>query len=316
LSKTAETEVAANAQKVLDRADWPVCIWHGGCLDGYTSAWVVNQYFEGEVEFVAGVYQEPPPDVTGRNVIMVDFSYKHDVIEEMRKTARAILILDHHKTAEADLRSYQVASAAAPQFPYLPGSGECVAFFDMDRSGAGLTWDFFFPGTPRPRLVDHVEDRDLWRFKMPGTRSINLAAYSFDFNMPQFDRLVLQCEDDIGWHDMLAQGDALERAHKKNCEALIEHGVQKIRIKGVEFPIVNAPWFFSSDIGNMLSQSHDCKCGATYFEDAHGQKTFSLRSIEGGPDVSEIAKAMGGGGHAHAAGFKVPRDWKGDDDGA
>jgi nanoRNase/pAp phosphatase (c-di-AMP/oligoRNAs hydrolase) len=39
-----------------------------------------------------------------------------------------------------------------------------------------------------------------------------------------------------------------------------------------------------------------------------------MRSIDGGPDVSEIAKAMGGGGHAHAAGFTTPQDWKGDHD--
>ena len=32
---------------------------------------------------------------------------------------------------------------------------------------------------------------------------------------------------------------------------------------------------------------------------------FSLRSEEGGLDVSEIAKKFGGGGHKHSAGFKV-----------
>lgn len=32
---------------------------------------------------------------------------------------------------------------------------------------------------------------------------------------------------------------------------------------------------------------------------------FSLRSREGGADVSEIAKAYGGGGHRNASGFRV-----------
>jgi len=35
---------------------------------------------------------------------------------------------------------------------------------------------------------------------------------------------------------------------------------------------------------------------------------FSLRSQEGGIDVSEIAIKFGGGGHKHAAGFKVDRN--------
>ena len=35
-------------------------------------------------------------------------------------------------------------------------------------------------------------------------------------------------------------------------------------------------------------------------------RTFSLRSADGGMDVSEVAKRYGGGGHAKAAGFTVP----------
>lgn len=34
--------------------------------------------------------------------------------------------------------------------------------------------------------------------------------------------------------------------------------------------------------------------------------SYSLRSREGGVDVSEIAKQFGGGGHKHAAGFRLP----------
>jgi nanoRNase/pAp phosphatase (c-di-AMP/oligoRNAs hydrolase) len=36
---------------------------------------------------------------------------------------------------------------------------------------------------------------------------------------------------------------------------------------------------------------------------ADGLFTYSLRSAEGGLDVSVIAKRHGGGGHPHAAGF-------------
>jgi nanoRNase/pAp phosphatase (c-di-AMP/oligoRNAs hydrolase) len=35
-------------------------------------------------------------------------------------------------------------------------------------------------------------------------------------------------------------------------------------------------------------------------------KVYSLRSKEGGEDVSIIAAKFGGGGHKHAAGFSVP----------
>jgi len=44
--------------------------------------------------------------------------------------------------------------------------------------------------------------------------------------------------------------------------------------------------------------------GVCYFE-LGGKRVYSLRSVHG-VDVSEIAKAYGGGGHPAAAGFEVP----------
>ena len=37
-------------------------------------------------------------------------------------------------------------------------------------------------------------------------------------------------------------------------------------------------------------------------------RVFGLRSSDEGIDVSDVARQYGGGGHAKAAGFKVPRD--------
>ena len=79
----------------------PLCIYHGNCADGFGAAWVVRRYFKGECDFYAGQYGAEPPDVTGRDVIMVDFSYKRPVIDAMAVKAQTILILDHHKTAQA-----------------------------------------------------------------------------------------------------------------------------------------------------------------------------------------------------------------------
>ena len=79
-----------------------ICIYHGNCADGFGAAWVVRKAL-GDIEFFAGKYQEPPPDVTGKNVVMVDFSYKRPVLLEMAEKANSILIIDHHKTAIEDL---------------------------------------------------------------------------------------------------------------------------------------------------------------------------------------------------------------------
>lgn len=61
-----------------------LCIYHGNCADGFAGAWVVRRALgEDRVDFYPGVYQEPPPDVTDRDVIIVDFSYKRPVLEQM-----------------------------------------------------------------------------------------------------------------------------------------------------------------------------------------------------------------------------------------
>jgi oligoribonuclease NrnB/cAMP/cGMP phosphodiesterase (DHH superfamily) len=61
---------------------------------------------------------------------------------------------------------------------------------------------------------------------------------------------------------------------------------------------------YSSDAGNIMSIGQPF--AATYY-DSDKHRVFSLRSATDGLDVSEIAKEFGGGGHVHAAGFKVPR---------
>jgi hypothetical protein len=64
----------------------PLCIYHGNCADGFGAAWVVRRFFgAGNVDFHAGIYQDAPPDVAGREVIITDFSYKRPVLEQMAK---------------------------------------------------------------------------------------------------------------------------------------------------------------------------------------------------------------------------------------
>ena len=62
----------------------PLCIYHGLCADGFTAAWVVWKFYgEGHVDFHPGTHGDPPPEVDGREVYLVDFSYPRPVIEAM-----------------------------------------------------------------------------------------------------------------------------------------------------------------------------------------------------------------------------------------
>lgn len=263
-----------------------LCIYHGNCTDGFGAAWVVRKKYGDDVEFHAGTYQAPPPDVTGRDVIMVDFSYKKPVLEEMLTKAEGIYVIDHHKTALEDLSSIHHEKFA------------CV--FDMHSSGAGLAWHTFFSGQEPPALIKHIEDRDLWKFELEGTREIQAAVFSFPYDFEVWDKLMA-----MDAQDLRKDGIAIERKHFKDIEELLAITTRRMNIGGFNIPVANLPYIFSSDAGHKLATGE--AFGACYWDTPEG-RIFSLRSTDAGQDVSAVAKQFGGGGHRNASGFKVSYD--------
>src|SRR5262249_14388588 len=102
---------------------------------------------------------------------------------------------------------------------------------------------------------------------------------------------------------LVAEGKAIERKHFKDIEELV--GVFKHRrvIGGHDVPVSNLPYTLTSDAGHLMAKGEPF--AACYWDTPEG-RVYSLRSTEGGIDVSTIAKAYGGGGHRDAAGFRVP----------
>lgn len=269
-----------------------LCIYHGNCADGFTSAWVVRRALgEDRVDFHAATYQDPPPmaDIQGREIFMVDFSYRRPVLEQIRDAALSVTILDHHKTAEAELKD-------------LPG---VHAVFDMERSGAGITWDYFNPGVDRPALLNHIEDRDLWRFALRRTREIQASVFSYPYEFKAWDFLMNADLEALG-----LQGEAIERKHFKDVRELIGVVTRMMRIDGHAVPIANLPYTLTSDAGHIMAKGAGTEDSPEYpfagcYWDTPAGRVYSLRSTNGGLDVGEIAKKFGGGGHRHASGFRV-----------
>lgn len=259
-----------------------LCIYHGNCADGFGAAWVVRQAIPG-TEFYAGTYQTPPPDVTGRQVVMVDFSYKRPVLLDMAAKAESILILDHHKSAAEDLVD-------------LPDN--VMAVFDMDFSGAMLAWRHFFPDTAPPQLIEHIQDRDLWRFALPHTREIQASLFSYPYDFDVWDDLMM---GDV--RGLAKDGLAIERKHHKDIAELVKVTQRRMVIGGIDVPVANLPYTYSSDAGHLMAQGEPF--AACYWDTPNG-RVFSLRSSDAGQDVSAVAKFYGGGGHRNAAGFSVP----------
>lgn len=261
-----------------------ICIYHKDCSDGFGAAWVVNKALNGFVELHPASYGDTPPCVRGRDVVMVDFSYKREVIDEMARQCNRLVILDHHKTAEADLEG-------------VFDSPKVDGIFDMKRSGAMLAWRWFYgrAETP-PTLIKHIQDRDLWRFVLHGTREIMAAVFSYPQEIEVWNGLM---QDDMQ-EALRTEGFAILREHDKNLKQQLEATTRRTKIGGYDVPVANVPYYMASDAGHILGEGEPF--AATYY-DAEDGRHFSLRSEPDGIDVSEVAKRYGGGGHKHAAGF-------------
>ena len=286
----------------------PLCIYHDKCADGFTSAWAVRSALGDDVEFFPGVYQDPPPDVTGRDVIMVDFSYKRPVLEKMAETARSILILDHHESAQEDLKDFvgiPFTSTLREEWERSKlgdaSARKINAHFDMGKSGALLTWEFFHPGMEPPLLVRYVSDRDLWQFKLPNSRDVNAWVFAHDYDFRTWDRLDAELVADFS--NVLVAGSAIEMKHRKDVAELVETFKRRMRIGGLEVWVANLPYTLTSDAGALMAKGEPF--AACYWDVPEG-RVFSLRSVEGGLNVAKIAAMYGGGGHAKAAGFRLP----------
>jgi hypothetical protein len=286
-----------------------LCIYHGGCDDGFAAAWAIWKRWP-DIEFVPGIYGKEPPIVEGKRVLMVDFSYKRDVLEEMSAWAVDITILDHHKTAQADLETFAILNPidadnidvvlAATQ----PALGNIRAEFDMARSGAVMAWQFAWPLDRLPMFLRLIEDRDLWKFKFgEDTKQFSAALRTHPMDFLVWDQLV------GSWGALVEDGKAILRAHNANIAKFLADAYTDV-IDGMTVPVVNVPYHYASDTAHaLLEKFPEAPFTACWFRRGDGMTQFSLRSEDRRVDVSEIAKKFGGGGHRNAAGFQVAPIW-------
>ena len=250
-----------------------VVLYHAECMDGFGAAWALWKRFP-QARFLPVKHGFPQPEgLDNQHVVMVDFSYHREDILALADCTASLQILDHHITAES----------ALADLPY--------AYFDMDRSGAVLAWEWAH-AQPVPWLLQYVQDKDLWRWQLPHSREISaaLASYPFDFviwEQLQFDTVKVE-------------GTGILRAENNLIDKLVQNPVM-VSLAGYTVPAVHSP-VLASQIGEQLAARH---AFGVIWHQKDGRRYFSLRSKSGGISVSEIARQYGGGGHMHAAGFSL-----------
>lgn len=269
----------------------PIVIYHGGCPDGFGAMFAFWLKFKDEYEYLAAGHSDAPPDLTDRTVIMVDFCYGRDVIEEIMKVAKHVTILDHHVSAMNALEDFEHSNLDKR--------------FDMTMSGAVLADRYVndYPESYTPTFFLMIQDRDLWKNEIHGSAEFCAALYSYEYDVNVWHTLYDISKFDIMY--IIKEGEIILRRYKKDVNETVKKCRRMTNIGGFDVPIASLPYIFASDGCDIMAEGYPF--AASYYDTATDRR-FSLRSKRDGEDVSLIAMTYGGGGHKHASGFIVPRD--------
>ena len=263
----------------------PLVVYHAGCQDGFTAAWAAWEVLGETADYLPASYGGAPPEVVGREVFLLDFSYKRSAVEKLLES-NPVTVLDHHRTAWEEL-----GDLSRDGFRFV---------FDNERSGAALAWEFFHPGKKVPALVRYVQDRDLWRWQEPCSREVNAWLGTQRHDFANWNRVARELDHYPNWLAVIPEGMAVLRYQGQIVDAHVRQAVE-VTIAGHMVLACNATTMMS-EVAGKLAEGRPF--GATWRDRPNGLRSWSLRSTPEGVDVAAVARSLGGGGHRHAAGFE------------
>ena len=261
-------------------------LYHAECPDGLGAAWVARKKFGSRARYIPVYHQTPPPDgLEGKKVYTLDFAYPEPITKALLKTVASLTIIDHH------ISNKDVVKMASDNL------------FSLDHSGAVLAWRYFYPGKKVPKLLLHIEDTDLWWFRIKHTRELVELVQSYPLELPAFDKLVKGCERKETYKQYVLEGKAIVRFSEREVAKAVRNA-EEITFEGYRCLMANSA-AQSSYIGNALVKKLP-PIGLIWSR--RGTKiVVSLRS-DGTVDVAKIAQKYGGGGHQATAGFSFEQE--------
>lgn len=325
---------------MINKPTKKICFYHFNCFDGAFAALAVWKEHP-DVEFVAIDYQNDmvvPEGIDDAMVMIVDFSFTTEVMDEIFKRAWMVTFLDHHPRTKEYLfdlinseryktwldgeeveahcsvsedRNHLVVSLTRA---VIPESEEdqvadartwVLCEYDLNRSGAQLAWDLIsLTPSSIPEIIKYVSDYDRYVFELEHTREVIYGLGQYDVDLEVY-KTILDEKDLI---QRLIKDAPVVRSVRQGLIANTIRTTQRIVNFAEHFvPLLNCPKTLTSEALASLYDKYDF---AVSYYDTPTHRNISLRSRKGGLAVNEIAKMYGGNGHVNAAGINVPRDTK------
>jgi oligoribonuclease NrnB/cAMP/cGMP phosphodiesterase (DHH superfamily) len=279
----------------MDPLKVDIIFYHNPCQDGLSSAWVAFKYSKENnlnYEFIGMANNNPIDfsiDIKDKNVMFLDIAPSEQQLELLNKDAKGYFILDHHKTNEERLRDNK------------------NVIFKMDKSGVGITWEFFYPEEEMPLFLQMVQDRDIWTWTIPNSKSFCEGLYTSVFitdslkeSFELYDEIY---KDPLKLKEIISLGEIIEKKKEKQINGIAKSASNKTyNYKDYKVCIVNCDHELASDLGNLILRKYNYDFVVCWRYNHNTEEYWLSMRADNKVDVSEICKEFAGGGHKNAAG--------------
>ncbi|TRZ64078.1 MAG: hypothetical protein D4Q79_02370 [Spirochaetia bacterium] len=258
-----------------------IILYHND-LDGFGAAWAAWKKFGNKADYLAVDFgKSMPVGLKNKEVYILDFCYSEAETRMILKNNKKLIVIDHHITQKDTIKILK---------EYI---------WDIKRAGCVLSWKYFHPQKKIPKLIEYVEDMDLWKFKLKDTREIIPFLETLPRDFKIWDKVISEMENKNKFSEYLEKGKVIAGFMEKIIEILASNSEDAI-FEGKKASVVNSP-IFNSELGGYLLKKTKNSVVIIWSLKNDGVRV-SLRSLKG-VDVSKLAQKYGGGGHKQAAGF-------------
>ena len=265
-----------------------VVIYHGHCQDGFGAAFSAFKKFGDTASYLPCSDRYTPPEgLADKEVYILDFSYPLDVLQQLEKSAKKLVIIDHHLSAKYAVESIR------------------EHIFSLEHSGAYLSWQYFV-GTEVPYLIELLQIIDLAKDKNGEKSDLITYILSKQYEFDVYEQMLHDFSDETKMSEIARIGKFQSEYLTLIVDAVVNKPDFAV-FEGYTVPCVN----FSLPINERsiaLAKLYTLypPFAMSYRYD-NGFIKVSLRG-NGDVDLAEIAARYGGGGHKGAAGFIVETD--------
>jgi oligoribonuclease NrnB/cAMP/cGMP phosphodiesterase (DHH superfamily) len=296
-----------------NKQNYNYIIYHKGCLDGFSGFFVA--YISGRLTKDVHIYEDMPstnkipPDIDGKDILIIDVAYKKEVLEEIFMYAKSVVFIDHHDSIKDDVQEL---------YKKYGNDNKIKIIYDDTRCGATLAWAFLFGRQQIPLFLKYVEDQDTGKWLYPKTRSFVFAVRAYyhlsteNKSLQKWFRLLNK--DNVAKLIKKGKYMKLYNDHIVNIN-IPKHTIQKFpseKVYRLNPDIFKKPGQYQvavycghncpsvTELGVGAMERIDCDFCIMWVYNLDSKKyVISMRSKE--VDIGEICKLFGGGGHKLAA---------------